>query len=79
MLVHVEAEKAFATSYNLQVSKTDTFAVLIVTKTINAPVTSYVHTLNLVANTKYYWRVRANGVFGPGFWQSPVFSFTTAP
>jgi hypothetical protein len=68
-----------ATSYNLQVSKTDTFAVLIVTKTINAPVTSYVHTLNLVANTKYYWRVRANGAYGPGFWQSPVFSFTTAP
>ena len=40
-------------------------------------VPTYTHTLNLAASTTYYWRVRANGAFGPGFWQSPVFSFTT--
>ena len=67
-----------ATSYNLQVSTSATFTgLLAINRTVSTPL--YTHTLNLAANTTYYWRVRANGAYGPGFWQSPVFSFTTGP
>jgi bacillolysin len=66
-----------ATNYTLQVSISPSFSPLAVNKTISG--TSYIHTTNLLAGTSYYWRVRANGVFGPGLWQSPVFSFTTGP
>ena len=67
-----------ATSYNLQVSTSATFTgLLAINRTVSVP--TYTHTLNLTANTTYYWRVRANGSYGPGFWQSPVFSFTTGP
>ena len=64
---------ATATSYTLQVSKNPGFTMLVINKAIYA--TTYTHTINLTAGT-YYWRVRANGAYGPGAW-STVFSFTT--
>jgi uncharacterized repeat protein (TIGR02543 family) len=63
-----------ATSYNLQVSKVGTFAPLVINRTVATP--TYTHPLNLTAGTVYYWRVRANGPYGPGTW-SVTFSFTT--
>jgi hypothetical protein len=66
-----------ATTYTLQVSKSPTFNLLVINRTLNA--LTYTHTLNLTANMIYYWRVRANGPFGPGLWQATVFSFTTTP
>jgi large repetitive protein len=68
---------ASATNYTLQVSINPTFSPLAINKTVTG--TSYTHTINLLANKLYYWRVRANGPYGPGLWQSPVFSFMTAP
>jgi hypothetical protein len=65
---------AGATSYNLQVSKSSTFSLLAINKTVSTP--TYTHTLNLAAGTTYYWRVRVNGGYGPGMW-SVTFSFTT--
>lgn len=67
-----------AASYTLQVSTSPAFSTLAINKTIYAPAVSYTHTMNLLANTLYYWRVRANGTYGPGFWSS-VFTFTTGP
>ena len=62
-----------ATNYTLQVSRNNTFTLLVINKTVAVP--TYTHTLNLAANT-YYWRVRANGPYGPGAW-SVYFTFTT--
>jgi large repetitive protein len=66
-----------ASNYTLQVSTSPSFATLAINKVVTG--TTYTHTLNLSAGTLFYWRVRANGPFGPGLWQSLVFSFTTAP
>ena len=68
-----------ATSYTFQVSTSTAFTVLAVNRTVLAPNTSYVQLVNLLPNTVYYWRVRANGTYGPGAWQTVVFSFTTGP
>jgi hypothetical protein len=64
---------AGATSYNLQVSKSNTFPLLVINKIVYTP--TYTHILNLTAATTYYWRVRVNGAYGPGAW-SLTFSFT---
>ncbi len=56
---------AGATGYTLQVSKNATFSLLVINKTVTTP--WYNHTANL-APAKYYWRVAANGAFGPGEW-----------
>jgi hypothetical protein len=64
---------AGATNYTLQVSTSPSFATLAINKTVTG--TSYTHTTNLSAGTVYYWRLRANGPYGPGEWSS--FSFTT--
>ena len=63
-----------ATSYTLQVSKVNTFASLVIFKTIAAP--TYTATTSLTAATTYYWRVKVNGPCGPSAW-SVTFSFTT--
>jgi hypothetical protein len=52
---------------------------LLVNKSILSPNTTYVQLTNLLPNTIYYWRVRANGAYGPGAWQEPAFFFTTGP
>jgi hypothetical protein len=62
-----------AASYNLQVSKSSAFSLLVINKTVYSP--TYIHTLNLTAGT-YFWRVKVNGAYGPGMW-SGTFSFTT--
>jgi hypothetical protein len=68
-----------AISYILQVSRTNTFTGLVINRNITAAAITYTHATNLLPNTKYYWRVRANGPYGPGAWQAIIFSFTTTP
>jgi hypothetical protein len=63
-----------ATSYNIQISKVNTFMPLSGNATVTNP--TYTPFMNLTAATTYYWRVRVNGLYGPGMW-SAVFSFTT--
>jgi CSLREA domain-containing protein len=63
-----------ATSYNIQISKVITFSPTAVNATVMNP--TYTPLLNLTAGTVYYWRVRANGAYGPGLW-SATFQFTT--
>jgi hypothetical protein len=62
------------TSYNIQISKVITFSPTAVNATVTNP--TYTPLLNLTAGTVYYWRVRANGAYGPGLW-SATFQFTT--
>jgi parallel beta-helix repeat protein/predicted outer membrane repeat protein len=63
-----------ATNYTLQVSKSSSFIGLAINKTVTVP--NFTATTSLTAGTKYYWRVRVNGPYGPSAW-SGVFSFTT--
>jgi hypothetical protein len=65
---------AGAASYNIQISKVATFSPTMVNATVMNP--TYTPLLNLTAGTTYYWRVRANGAYGPGAW-STTFSFNT--
>ena len=65
---------AGATSYAIQISRNVAFTMLVTNVMVAAP--TYTRTTNLPAGTTYYWRVRANGPFGPSAW-SLVFSFTT--
>lgn len=67
---------AGATSYTIQVSKNATFTLLVTN--LSVATNSYTRTMNLAANTLYYWRVRVNGAYGPSAW-STVFTFTTTP
>jgi hypothetical protein len=64
-----------AGSYNLQVSKYGTFASPAIN--VNVKGTTYIPSIDLGANTLYYWRMRTNGVNGPSGW-SEVRTFTTA-
>ncbi len=67
-----------AASYVLEVSTTDTFASKAINKTVSA--LSYTHTADLLPNTHYFWRVKANaaaGSHGPSAY-SEVWEFTTA-
>jgi hypothetical protein len=66
-----------ATSYTIQVSRNITFTLLVVNKIVTT--NSYAHTLNLLKNYTYYWRVRANGLYGPGAWSTPILQFLTIP
>jgi hypothetical protein len=68
------SDAAGATNYTIQVSKNSTFTQLVVNKAATA--SAYTHTVDLLANTLYYWRVRANGTNGPSLW-SDGRSFTT--
>jgi hypothetical protein len=64
-----------ATSYQIQVSKDNTFKTTVLSKT--SATSSYATTSNLPTKTLLYWRVRAKvgGVYGA--W-SEIFSFTSA-
>jgi hypothetical protein len=42
----------------------------------NSTTPTYTSTVNLLAGTIYYWRVRVTGTYGTSAW-SAVFSFTT--
>jgi hypothetical protein len=64
-----------ATSYTLQASKYVNFSSLSINATVSG--TTYTAAADLVANTLYYWRVRAKGPFGTGDW-SLTSSFITA-
>ncbi|MEW5939264.1 MAG: choice-of-anchor Q domain-containing protein, partial [Chloroflexota bacterium] len=63
-----------ATGYTIQISKMMTFGFGTINANAVAP--TYTPGTNLLAHTKYYWRVRATGTYGPSDW-SIVFSFTT--
>jgi len=61
------------TSYTIQVSLSNTFTPLVASATV-VPST-YTRTFTQASTTKLYWRVRANGGYGPGDWSTP-YSFT---
>jgi predicted outer membrane repeat protein len=63
-----------ATSYTIQVSRNNTFTLLMVNKMVI--LATYVHTLNLTTGSTYYWRVRVNGPYGPSDW-SAIQTFVT--
>lgn len=64
----IPIEKAI--SYNLQVSKNNTFTLLIINRAIYTPATTYAYPLALTPGITYYMRVRANGLYGPSPWSS---------
>lgn len=68
------AEVPGATSYNLQVSTSSTFASNIIEKTDIATISF--KTATLVNETKYFWRVSATNSSGTSDW-STVYCFTT--
>jgi V8-like Glu-specific endopeptidase len=67
-----------ATGYTIQISKNNTFTLLVINASIVGGTNSqYTPTGNLPVNMTFYWRVRANGLKGPSLWSSPVWSFVT--
>jgi hypothetical protein len=65
-----------ATSYTIQVSLSSAFTSLRLNATVAAPNTAYTPLANLPAGTLLYWRVRANGPYGPSAWSTSG-TFTT--
>jgi hypothetical protein len=63
-----------ASSYTIQISRNAVFTQII--GTINSATNGITSPINLPGGMTFYWRVRANGLFGPSAW-STVFSFTT--
>jgi beta-lactamase superfamily II metal-dependent hydrolase len=69
-----------ATGYTIQVSRNNTFTLLVVNATVTGLTHSwYTPTVNLPINIPLYWRVRANGINGPSLWSTPIWSFTVTP
>jgi hypothetical protein len=64
--------------YVLQVWKAGATPMLIYSIVIPANVSQYQFIVSLEANTAYFWKVQANGTYGPSFWTQP-FHFTTGP
>lgn len=67
---------AGASGYTIQVGKNPAFTSLAATYTVNSPTSLFTPTSDLSANTTLYWRVRANGTYGPSPW-SQIRSFIT--
>lgn len=63
-----------ATSYTIQISTKDNFSVVNISANVSS--STFTPTINLAADTLYYWRVRANAVNGPSAF-STIQSFTT--
>jgi hypothetical protein len=71
---------AGATSYTIQVSRNNSFTLLVVNATTVGAVSNYTPLINLPINIPLYWRVRANGLNGPSLWQTlPYWYFTITP
>src|SRR5581483_547239 len=67
-----------ASGYNIQVSKVDTFATLVLNVSISGGSNStYTPTANLPGGSQLWWRVRATGANGPSDWSS-VWSISTS-
>jgi Leucine-rich repeat (LRR) protein len=64
-------------SYTVQFSLSSSFGTLITSGTTNS--TLYSPTVDLPRNKTIYWRVRANGEFGPTAWVSNSFLSSNAP
>ena len=65
---------ADATGYTLQVSRNDTFTLMVGTYRVTG--SNYTPSVDLPANAKLYWHVWSNGLNGPSAW-SAIRSFTT--
>ncbi|MGB8215422.1 MAG: hypothetical protein WCE68_17870 [Anaerolineales bacterium] len=63
-----------ASSYAIQVSRSNAFSGLAVNTSTSLP--SYTPPADLAAGTLYYWRLQAKGPNGPSLY-SPVWTFTT--
>jgi photosystem II stability/assembly factor-like uncharacterized protein len=66
------------TGYTIQVSKNNTFTLLVINATITTTNSQYTPAINLPTNIPLYWRVRANGTNGPSLW-SAVWSLISTP
>ena len=59
-----------ATSYHVQVATTNTFATALIDQTVSG--TTYVPTVQLAANTSYFWRVQGINNCNNGPYSAPV-------
>jgi len=66
-----------ASFYQIQVSANPAFSSFSVNTRTSA--TSYTHSVSLIANRLYYWRVRAIGSFGYSDWASSSFTTPNPP
>jgi hypothetical protein len=65
-----------ATGYTLQVSRNNSFTLIVLTA--NSVPSTLTPTVNLPAGTQLFWRVKATGLNGPSAWSSLTgWSFTT--
>ena len=62
--------------YTIQISKSSTFASILVTGNTNATTKTFTPTTNLTSGTQYFWRVQVKGANGPSSWPT-YFSFST--
>ncbi|HPO62656.1 MAG TPA: T9SS type A sorting domain-containing protein [Candidatus Kapabacteria bacterium] len=69
--------KEQADSYNFNLSTDSTFASSSIVIAISGILTPQCAVTNLIANTKYFWRVNAESSLGTSIW-SDVYSFRTA-
>jgi hypothetical protein len=69
-----------ASGYTIQVSKNNTFTLIVLNANIIGWVNShYTPIANLPVDLTLYWRVKANGTNGPSLWSSPTWSFMVVP
>ena len=66
-----------ATSYSVQVSKTNTFTTSSLVYNVTGLTANASSVSGLVTKTKYYWRVNATNSAGTSSWSSSTRSFTT--
>lgn len=64
-----------ATGYSIQISRNSTFTLLV--STGSSTTTSFIPSVNMPANVRLFWRVRAKAVNGPSLWSE--IRYFTAP
>jgi hypothetical protein len=68
-----------AAGYTIQVSRNETFTLIVVNANTPGSVSTFTPLANLPANIPLFWRVRTNGPNGPSLWSTPAWSFTITP
>ncbi|HUH97991.1 MAG TPA: hypothetical protein VLZ89_11565, partial [Anaerolineales bacterium] len=64
------------TGYTIQISKSSTFASILLAGSTTATTRTFTPTSNLASGTQYFWRVQVKGTNGPSAWPT-YFSFST--
>jgi hypothetical protein len=68
-----------AAGYTIQVSRNETFTLVVVNANTPGSVSTFTPLINLPDNIPLFWRVRTNGPNGPSLWSTPAWSFTITP